>query len=227
MTMKTAKLLLACLLGTVFLNTLNAQSPTALKHAAQDIPEEVLSKLTHRIGSSFLVFREKVQGELKVTRQQKEKLDRHLRELLPDAMRVLQKSNGERQRYSQKTHAEMAAVLQEILDEGQRTRLYQLERQRDGLFSEERSLKELQVTDEQRKQFMTLIQQTGKKTKMLMDEIPKGANPDEIRPKALQLRSDLEGQLEALLTDAQKKRWKEMLGTPVDRGVLFDGLSSR
>ena len=58
--------------------------------ATQDIPEEVRSKLTHNIGSTFLVFRDKVQGELKVTKEQKEKLDQHLRELLPDAMQVLQ-----------------------------------------------------------------------------------------------------------------------------------------
>jgi hypothetical protein len=42
----------------------------------------------------------------------------------------------------------------------------------------------------------------------------------------LKLRLDLEGQLEALLTDTQKKQWKEMLGSPVDLSVLFDGLSS-
>jgi hypothetical protein len=195
--------------------------------AAQDIPEEVRSALTHNLGSSFLVFRNRVQGELRVTREQKEKLDQYLRERLPDVMQVLQKSKGERQEYNQKMHEEMAAVLKETLSEGQRTRLRRLELQRDGLFGEGGNLKELQITDEQQKQFMPLIQQTEKKTKTLMEEIQKGANPDEIRPKVLQLRLDLEGQLEALLTDAQKKQWKEMLGKPVDLGVLFDGVSSR
>ena len=194
---------------------------------AQDIPEEVRSKLTHNLGSSFLVFRHKVQGELKVSREQKEKLDQHLRELLPDAMQVLQKSNGERKKYNQKTHEEMAAVLQETLNEGQCTRLRQLELQRDGLFGEGGNLKELQITDEQRKQFMVPTQETQKKTKTLMEEIRNGGNPDEIRPKVLQLRLDLESKLEALLTDAQRKQWKEMLGKPVDLDVLFDGVSSR
>ena len=60
-----------------------------------------------------------------------------------------------------------------------------------------------------------------------MEEIQKGANPDKIRPKVFKLRLDLEAQLEALLTDAQKKQWKEMLGKPVDLGVLFGGVSSR
>ncbi len=198
-----------------------------LTHAAPDIPEEVRSKLTHNIGSSFLVFRDKVQGELKVTREQKEKLDQHLRELLPDAMQALQKSKGEREKYNQKTHEEMAAVLMETFNESQRTRLHQLELQRDGLFGAEWNLRELQITDEQRKRFMTPTQETQKKTQARMEEIHKGANPDEVRPKALQLRLDLEAKLEALLTEAQKKQWKAMLGKPVALGVLFDGASSR
>jgi hypothetical protein len=37
---------------------------------------------------------------------------------------------------------------------------------------------------------------------------------------------DLEGQLEALLTDAQEKQWKEMRGKPIELGALLD-LSSR
>jgi hypothetical protein len=54
--------------------------------AAQDIPEETLKKLRHDLGGSFLVSRDKVQEELKLTNEQKEKLEQHFRELLPDAM---------------------------------------------------------------------------------------------------------------------------------------------
>jgi hypothetical protein len=139
-------------------------------------------------------------------------------------MQVLQKSNGERGKYNQKAHEETAAALKEILNEGQRTRLHQLELQKDLLFGPAWNMKELQITDEQRKQFMAPTQETQQKTQALMAEIHKGANPDVIRPKAFQLRLDLEAQLEALLTDAQKKQWKEMLGEPVDPGVIYGGL---
>jgi hypothetical protein len=71
---------------------------------------------------------------------------------------------------------------------------------------------------------MPLTQETQKKTQALMEQIHQGANPNEIRPKALQLRLDLEVQLEALLTDAQKKQWQEMRGPPVALAVLFDGV---
>jgi hypothetical protein len=193
-------------------------------HAAQDITEEVREKLAHNIGVSFLLFRTKAMAELKVTGEQKEKLDQHLRTLLPEATQVLQKGKGERDKYNQKAHEKTAPVLKEILSESQRARLHQLQLQKDGLFGPTWNMKELQITDEQQKQFMAPTQEAQKKTMALMEEIHKGANPEAIRPKAFQIRLDLEVKLEALLTDAQKKQWKEMLGQPVDPGVIYGGL---
>jgi hypothetical protein len=194
--------------------------------AAPHIPEETRRKLVHGVGSSFLVFVDKIQEELKVTKEQKEKLDQYLGKLLPDAMQLLQKIKGltprERETYHQKTREEMAAVLQEILNDRQRKRLRQVELQREGLFGEGWNWKDLQVTDEERKQFVAEIQQTQKNNETLMEEIRNGANPNEIRPKVLKNREELEGRLEALLTNAQKKQWKEMLGKPIELGVLFD-----
>jgi hypothetical protein len=192
--------------------------------AAQDITEEVREKLAHNLGSSFLLFRPKVLGELKVTQEQKEKLDQYLRTLLPEAMQVLPKSKGERDKYNQKAHQERDPVVKEILTEGQRTRLHQLELQKDMLFGPDWNMKELQITAEQHQQFIAPTQETQQKTMALMAEIQKGASPDEIRPKAFQLRLDLEAKLEALLTDAQKKQWKEMRGQPADPSVLYGGL---
>jgi len=64
--------------------------------------------------------------------------------------------------------------------------------------------------------------ETQKKTMALMGEIHKGANADARRPKVIKVRENLESQLEALLTDAQKKQWKEMLGKPMATADLFD-----
>jgi len=197
---------------------------------AQEIPEEVRKKLVHDLGSSFLVFRDKIQEELKLTREQKEKLEQHLRDLLPDAMRLFQKIDvmkpREREKelraYRRETQEKLAAVPKETLYEGQRTRLRQIERQREGLFGGGEIWEDLQVTPEQRKQFVAVIQQMQKKIEPLLEEAQKGGKPDEIRPKVMKLREDLQRELEALLTDAQKKQWKEMLGKPVDLGALFD-----
>jgi len=202
-------------------------SPTAPTQAARDITEELRDKLAHNLGCSFLVFRTKVLGELRVTPEQKAKLDQYLSTLLPEALQILQKNNGGRGKYNQKIHEERAALLKDILNDAQRTRLHQLELQKDLLFGPAWNMKELQITEEQQKQFMVPVQEKQKQTQALMAEIHKGANPDEIRPKALQLRLDLEVQLETLLTDAQRKQWKEMRGQPVDLGVIYGGVSSR
>ena len=199
-------------------------APAVSAPATPDITEELRDQLAHNIGCSFLLFRTKVLGELQVTPEQKEKLDQHLRTLLPAALQVLQQSNGGRGKYNQQTHEAMAPVLKGILTEGQRARLHQLELQKDLLFGPDWNMPELQITDAQRRQFMGPVQETQQKTQALMAAIRQGANPDEIRPKALQLRLDLEARLETLLTDAQKKQWQEMQGPPVDRSVIYGGL---
>ncbi len=202
--------------------------------AVQDIPEEVRKRLRHDLGGSFLVLRDRIQEELKLTEEQRAKLEQHLRKLLPDAMRFFQKIEGlkpqEREQelgaYRPKAHEELAAVLKETLNTGQRARLRQLELQREGLFGSGEIWKDLPVTDEQRRQFVAVIQEMKQKIEPLLEEARKGGNPDEIRPRVMKLRADLQRKLEALLTDAQKKQWKEMLGKPMDLGALFD-LSSR
>jgi len=208
-----------CLLGSAFLRNVNAQSN------APDVPEEVRKQIRHKLDSSFVVFRDKVQEELKLTTEQKEKLE----VVLPDAMQFLQRikalnpqqQDQELRAYRPKAHEKLAAVLLATLNDGQRARLRQIELQRDQLFGAD-IWKELQVTEEQRNQFMTLIQETQKKIKTLMDELQKNGNIAEIQPRVLKSRADLEGQMEALLTDAQKKQWKEMLGKPMALADIFD-----
>jgi len=46
------------------------------------------------VGGSFLVFRNKVQEDLKLTEEQKEKLEQYLREWIPDAMKFFEKIDG-------------------------------------------------------------------------------------------------------------------------------------
>ena len=61
---------------------------------------------------------------------------------------------------------------------------------------------------------MQIVQDMQKRIEPLIKEAESGGNPEEIRPKAMKIRKEHEDQIEALLTDAQKKQWKEMLGKP-------------
>jgi hypothetical protein len=191
--------------------------------AAQNLPEEARKHLAQTLGGSFLVLRNTVQDDLKLTGEQKEKLEQYLNEWMPDAGPFFEKIDGlkpeerenELKAYRPKAQQNLAAVLAETLNEGQRKRLGQLERQQEGLFAEE-NWNDLHVTDGQRRQFVAVIEDMQKKIQPLIKEAQSGGNPEEIWPKVMKIRKDHEGQLEALLTDVQKKQWKEMLGQPLD-----------
>ena len=198
--------------------------------AAQDIPEETRKGLAEQLQGSFVVFRDKVQEDLKLTSEQKEKLEQHLQELHPDLMQFFQKIDGlnredrekELKAYRPKVQEKLAAVLKETIKEDQRKRLGQLELQREGAFAlwhgDVEIGKTLKITDEQRKQFMAVVQDMQKKVQPLIKEAESGGKPEEIRPKMMKIRKEHEDKIEALLTDGQKKQWKEMLGKPLDLG---------
>ena len=192
------------------------------------VPAEARKVLAENLHGPFLVFRDKVQEDLKLTQEQKEKLEQNLQELLPDAMQFFQKIEGlkgeEREKelkaYRQKAQEKLAAVLKETIKEDQRKRLRQLELQREGAFvllhGDVEIGTDLKITDEQRKQFMAVVQDMQKKIAPLIKEAQSGGDPQEIRPKAMKIRKEHEGKIVALLTDPQKKQWKEMLGKPLD-----------
>jgi hypothetical protein len=198
---------------------------TSKQAATLEVPEEARKQMRHKIDSSFIVFRDKVQEELKLSEEQKEPLEM----VLPDVMQFLQKLQDLKtedqakalKEYRQKARETLTAVLNETLDEGQLRRLHQLVRQREGLRNGE-VWNMLQVTDEQRNQFITLIQQAQKETQSLMEELKKTSKLNEIQPKVIEVRDNLESKLEALLTETQKKQWQEMLGKPMDLADLFD-----
>jgi Spy/CpxP family protein refolding chaperone len=195
---------------------------------AQDAPEEARKGLADQLQGSFVVFREKVQEDLKLSEEQKEKLEEHLKEHLPDAMQFFQKIDGlkgeEREKelkgYRPKAQEKLAAFLKETLKDDQLKRLRQLELQRDGAFvfmnGEGPIGKDLKITDEQRKQFMGVVQDLQKKVKPFIKEAESGGNAQEIWPKIVKIKKEHEGQIEALLTDTQKKQWKELLGKPLN-----------
>ncbi len=180
------------------------------------------------LGPRFNVFREKVQDELKLTGAQRNKLDERRDATLQEMQQTFEKAQdlkpedrpktiGE---YRQKADQKLEAFLKETLKEDQLKRLRQLILQQEGMSAvgQPDVAKELNMTDDQRKQFMTLMQDLHKKVEPLLKQAQEGGDPQEIGPKIMKLRKEQEGKLEAVLTDAQKKQWKEMLGKPFDLG---------
>ena len=162
--MKTkTKFLLACLLLAAA-SIARAQDKEARKHPS---------------GEPSIITRDYIQDELKLSDDQKHKLQK----TSPDFRKVLDSQ--------EKTWA----FVEEALNAEQLKRFEQLELQHEGppaLFRPEIA-KELQITGEQRNQFMGLAQEMQKKVEPLIKESKSAANPqamEKMRLEVLKLRQD-------------------------------------
>jgi hypothetical protein len=195
----------------------------------QEVPAEAGRRLMETLGPAFMVFRDKVQDELKLSDEQKKKLEKRLHDTHQYTMQLFQKladkEPEEREKelhaYREKAQENLTAFLQGLLHEEQSKRLREVMLQRDRLFAllgNAEITKELEITDKQRQQFVEVAQEMQKKIEPLLKKAQKGGNPEEIGPKIRKIRKEQEERIEALLSDAQKKQWKTMLGQPLDLG---------
>jgi hypothetical protein len=206
-----------------------ADQAGAAEASAEQVPDEARKHVVEALGGgSFLVFRDKVQRELRLSDKQEEKILDQFHDYAQETKKVFdkiadlkpQQREKEMQSHRQKSQEKLAVLLKETLKVEQLNRLRQLELQQHGAFALGRPeiAKELKITVEQRKQFMGVVQEMQKKIEPLMKEAQSGGSPQEIWPKLMKIRRDHEGKIEAILSDAQKKQWKKILGTPFDLG---------
>ena len=163
----------------------------------------------HPSGEPAIITRDYIQDELKLSDDQKHKLDK----TSPDFQKVLDSHSQEK----------TWAFVEETLSAEQLRRFEQLELQHEGppALSRPEIVKKLLITGEQQKQFTGLIQEMKKTLEPLIKEAKSAANPQEMekmRQEVLKLRQDCQGKMEAFMSDAQKKQWQEMLGKPFDLG---------
>jgi hypothetical protein len=195
--------------------------------AAAQVPDENRKELVEALGTPFIVFREKFLDELKVSDDQREKLMQYAMEQVMETgpfLESLPETGPEREKklaeHRKNAREKLAKHLKDVLQAEQLHRLRQVTLQREGSFAlgQDDVRKELKITPEQLKKFMVIVQDLQRNVAPLIKEAQSGGNPAEIRPKVEQLRKEHAERLEAVLTDAQKKQWKELLGPPFDLG---------
>jgi hypothetical protein len=188
-----------------------------------EVPQEAVRQITQTLGAPFLVFRHKVQRELNLSKDQVGKLRQRLPDTIQDAMQFFQtltnRTPAEREKllgsYRQQAQEKLATFLKATLTHGQLKRLRQLELQQEGFFAlgQPEVARDLGLTDEQRTQFMAVVQELHEKVKPLLQAVQSGkGKPEEIRPKVMTIRKEHERKVEAILTARQKKQWRAMLG---------------
>ena len=213
--------------GLLVLAVAAAWGPSSRRAAAQDVPDQNRKELVQALGAPFIVFRDKVLDELKVSDDQREKLMQLLMEQIMETgpfLDSLREGGPEREKkleeHRKTAREKLDRDLKDLLQPEQRDRLRQVTLQQEGNFAlgREDVRKELKITPEQMKKFVAITLDLQAKVVPLFKEAQSGGNPEEIRPKIERIRDDHAKQLEAVLTDAQKKQWKAMLGPPFELG---------
>jgi hypothetical protein len=199
----------------------------SFQRAAAQVPEENRKQVVEALGAPFIVFREKVLDELKVSDEQRDKMMQYLMAQIMETgpfLDALEEAGQEREKklneHRKKALEKLAKHLKDMLDPAQRNRLRQITLQQEGSFAlgQDDVRKELKITQEQMMKFMAVVQDLQKNVARLIKEAQSGGDPERIRPKIEQLRKEHAQKLEAILTDAQKTHWKEMLGAPFELG---------
>jgi len=187
-------------------------------------PDEARKQLIDVLGGPFVVFRDKVQDELKLSDEQRQKLLEKFPPYVHETMKMFdrvkdlgpEEREREMQEHHRKSHEKLSAFLKRVLDARQQGRLFQLQLQQGGVFallgSNEAFLK-LKITEEQRRQFTEVVQQMHKKMEATARQAANTGNPEEVRRSMRKLRQDHAAKIEALLSESQKKLWKELLST--------------
>jgi hypothetical protein len=172
-----------------------------------------------RATPAALLANEDVQKELKLTDEQKEKV----KEFAP----AQAQARGQRQpgqgRGNREANPEAAKAaekfVKETLTADQQKRFQQIRHQVMGVaaFTEEDVQKELKLTDEQKTKFKALAEDYAKDQRELMQGARgAGGNFQEIAQKRQAMTKDYSEKAQGLLTDEQKKAWKELTGTPFE-----------
>ncbi|HET6882164.1 MAG TPA: hypothetical protein VFI31_18515 [Pirellulales bacterium] len=201
----------------------------AVANGTVQLPTGIQRQLAEVLGGEFVVFRDRVQDELRLSKEQKQKLSGkflpHVEATMGlfERIKDLQPADRERQlhEHRHKSAEKLSAELKAILNADQQSRLFQLQLQQAGAFAllgQNEAFLKLNITDEQRKQFTAVVQEMQKKIEPLMKEAQSGGNPQKIGPRILKIRKEHEDRIEAILSDVQNKQWKQMLGKPLDLG---------
>jgi hypothetical protein len=191
-------------------------------------PADPGRQFAEALGPTFVVFRDSVQRDLGLSDEQRQKIQKRLAETSQDAGRFFQsletKSADDRPKalhaYRERALETLTAFLQGLLRDEQLHRLRQVMLQQEGVFAlgNPDIGKELGLTDDQRRQFAEVVRAMQREIEPLMRQAQESGKHEEARGEAMKARAAAAGRIEALLTDGQRERWKELLGKPLDLG---------
>ncbi len=160
-----------------------------------------------------------VQQELKITEAQQQKLQvlgEQLREKFRGLGQELQGlSPEERTKRMEQVNAEVEKELAKVLTEQQLKRLKQISLQVEGYAALGRPeiAQQVGLTEGQQKQVQQVLREAAEKRRALFQQGP-GGDPQARFQQMREIRQWVDEQIERLLTEQQKKKWRELIGEP-------------
>ncbi len=187
---------------------------TALLAAVSFAADEKQLGLPQPLGLHQLIVNEAVQADLKMTDEQKKACAQAAEEARKALEGVNQLKPEERGPKFREAREKVEAALKKALKEEQLNRLNQIDyRQRGPSALTQREVAEkLELSREQRQKLGEL----SREAQQAIQKAREDTTGAERREKIAKLRAGSNEKILELLTDAQKKKWSEMLGSPFD-----------
>ena len=173
-------------------------------------------------GGAALLSNKSVQKELKVTDEQAEKLNTFAREMMEkqreefQANRDLSQEERREKSRARTRAAELVKGMGEILKPEQVKRFEQIQLQQSGAgaFSSPRVQEGLKLTDDQKTKLREINEESGQAMREAFQDSQ--SDREGAMKKFAELRKQATEKAVGVLTDEQKKTWKEMTGEPFE-----------
>jgi Spy/CpxP family protein refolding chaperone len=169
-------------------------------------------------GGLMMLRMPEVQAELKLTDEQKTKVTDLVDRLMDERQGQFQELRDLSQEERDKRFAEWQASdekkLGEILNADQLKRYKQLRYQRQGLSAvlQKPVSDQLKITAEQRTKIQAIVDTQREAMRSAFQNA--GGDREAMRTKFEEMRKQTDEKIAAVLTDEQKKQWREMVGAP-------------
>lgn len=200
----------------------------AASDGAQDAgsrPPDSAPPLAEILGPQFLVFLPAVMDDLKVSDPQRKMLQQMRMGATEGLQQFMQAIQGlpppdreaKLKEFREGADRQVSTVLSQLLQPEQQKRLRQIILQHAGLFALAGPdvADELGLTGDQKMRVGTVIEETQKRFQGLAQKAMASGKPEEVAKEGPKIRREQEAKIDALLTPAQRERWKAMTGKPL------------
>lgn len=165
-----------------------------------------------------LIANAAVQADLKLADDQKKAINDATAEAREALKGVNQLPQAERQKKQQEVRTKLQGVLDKTLKDEQKKRFKQIDLQQRGplVINQKEVADQLELTNDQKKKVFEINQQTNQAIAKLRED-NKGK---ELTTKIGKARAEAGPKVIETLTDAQKAKWKTLVGEPFDLAKL-------